>query len=128
MNWYIEAIKNYANFAGRARRVEFWMFVLVNLLIKIGFEVIMMLTVRGKPSIVGAVFSVVGVMYMLFILIPSISVTVRRLHDTDRSGWWILIPLIPLIFCCEDGQRGINEWGPNPKEESQRVPSRGPGR
>ena len=88
MNWYLMVLKNYATFNGRARRKEYWMFFLFNIIIAILLAVIE--GIVGSPGIV-------GMLYSLAVLIPGIAVSVRRLHDTDRSGWWMLIALVPLI-------------------------------
>jgi len=114
MNWYLEVLKKYAVFSGRARRTEFWMFVLVNFIITLVLAVIESLLGSG---------GVLGGLYGLAVLIPGLAVSVRRLHDTNRSGWWYLINLIPLIgwiifiiFAAQDSQPGPNQYGPNPKE------------
>jgi uncharacterized membrane protein YhaH (DUF805 family) len=114
MNWNLDVLKNkYAVFSGRARRTEYWMFFLFNLLIAIGIAIIE--AVIGTGGILGIVFS-------LAMLVPGIAVTVRRLHDTERTGWWILISLIPflgwivlLVFMVLDSHPGDNAYGPNPK-------------
>ncbi len=120
MNWYLKALKKYAVFSGRARRKEYWYFALFSLLIAIVLAII--------EGIVGNLDAETGVgllgdIYLLAILIPSIAVAVRRLHDTDRSGWWLLIALIPLIggivlivFWAQDSQPGENQYGSNPKD------------
>lgn len=114
MNWYLEVLKKYAVFTGRARRKEYWMFVLFNIIIVLVLGFIESLV--GGPGVIGALYS-------LAVLIPSIAVAVRRLHDTDRTGWWILLLLIPFIgaivlfvFMVLDGTPGQNKYGPNPKE------------
>lgn len=120
MNWYIEVIKKYAVFGGRARRAEYWNFVLFNFIISV------LLTLLDKPigtqshSGVG----LLGSLYNLAVLLPSLAVTIRRLHDTSRSGWWILINLIPfvgwiimLVYMVEDSKAGDNQYGPNPKTD-----------
>ena len=116
MNWYLEVLKKYAVFSGRARRKEYWMFLLFNIVIALvlGF-------VEGLANGPG----IVSMLYSLAVLIPSIAVSVRRLHDTDRSGWWLLIALIPLIgtivlivFFVQDSKPGENQYGPNPKAET----------
>ncbi|MBV1932283.1 MAG: DUF805 domain-containing protein [Porticoccaceae bacterium] len=114
MNWYLEVLKNYAVFTGRARRTEYWMFVL--------FNVIIILAIAFIEGMLGSI-GVVGMTYSLAVLIPSIAVGVRRLHDTDRSGWWLLIGLVPLIgaivlivFMVLDSSPGQNQYGPNPKD------------
>ena len=119
MHWYIDVLKKYAVFSGRARRQEYWMFLLINLIVSIAIG--MFSTVAGMTSESG--MSILSLLYSLGILVPSLAVTVRRLHDTDRSGWWIFISLIPLvgvivlfIFMVLDSQEGSNEYGPNPKE------------
>ena len=113
MNWYLEVLKKYAVFSGRARRQEYWMFVLISILISIGITVIE--SMIGSPGII-------GMLYSLAVLIPSLAVGARRLHDTGRSGWWLLIGLVPLIgvivlivFFVMDSQEGSNEYGENPK-------------
>ncbi|XXM72149.1 DUF805 domain-containing protein [Lysinibacillus sphaericus] len=113
MSWYLKVIKNYVNFGGRARRKEYWMFYLVNFLISMGIFVIQM---------AAGIDGWLNGLYSLFILLPSLAVTFRRLHDTGRSGWWILISLIPvvgwiviLVFMCLEGESQSNKWGPNPK-------------
>ena len=113
MNWYLGCWKKYAEFSGRARRKEFWMFVLFNFLVNIAVGI-----VDGILGTNGAL----GGLYSLAVLIPSLAVAARRLHDTDRSGWWQLIALIPLIgviillvFVCSDSKPGENRFGPNPK-------------
>jgi len=119
MNWYMVALRQYATFEGRSRRKEYWFFVLFNLI-----AVILLAIVDG---ITGTFDETVGLgllsgLYCLAVFIPSMAVTVRRLHDTNRSGWWVLIGLIPLIggivllvFTVMDSQPGANRFGPNPK-------------
>jgi uncharacterized membrane protein YhaH (DUF805 family) len=119
MNWYLEVLKKYAVFSGRARRKEYWMFFLFNLIITVVLALIDSLMGTFSPQ---AGLGLLSGLYSLAVLIPSIAVTVRRLHDTGRSGWWILIGLIPiiggivlLIFMVLDSQPGENQYGPNPK-------------
>ncbi|MGW2569695.1 DUF805 domain-containing protein [Streptomyces sp. NPDC001537] len=116
MSWFIEALKKYAVFSGRARRKEYWNFALF---VGIIYVVLLVLAVASKSS---AVFALIGVFY-LGILLPSLAVGVRRLHDTGRSGWWLLFGIVPLagpitllVFACSDSQPGENKYGPNPKE------------
>jgi len=119
MNWYFEVLKKYAVFSGRARRKEYWFFALFNLLITIAlaFADTALGTVNPQYGI-----GMIGAVYSLAVLIPSIAVTVRRLHDTDRSGWWLLLILVPLIgpivllvFMVLDSKEGDNRFGSNPK-------------
>jgi uncharacterized membrane protein YhaH (DUF805 family) len=113
MSWYLAVLKKYAQFSGRARRTEYWMFVLFNLIISMVLAFVEGLL--GSPG-------VIGLLYGLAVLLPSIAVSVRRLHDTDRSGWWLLVALVPLIgvivlivFAAQDSKPGDNAYGPNPK-------------
>ena len=115
MEWYTAVLKKYVEFQGRARRKEYWMFILFNILASI---------------ICGVIDGILGIMLLVHqqhdaedaVLLPSIAVCIRRLHDTNRSGWWILISLVPfvgsiilLIFLCIEGDAGDNRFGPNPK-------------
>ena len=118
MQWYLAVLKNYAGFSGRARRQEFWMFVLVNFVISIVLSIIDLAIGTRTNSGVGLLSTI----YSLAVLIPSIAVAFRRLHDTDRSGWWILIGLVPcvgfiilIVFYAMEGNRGDNQYGPDPK-------------
>lgn len=113
MHWYLDVLKKYAVFSGRARRKEYWMFCLFNLII--GFVI----------GFIGAFIDgngIIALAYNLAILLPSIAVSVRRLHDTDRSGWWMLIGLIPIVgplvlifFMIQEGTASANRFGANPK-------------
>ena len=117
MSWYLAALKKYAVFSGRARRKEYWMFVLFYLIFTIVLSVIDSILGIGEEG--GGLLS--G-LFVLAMLIPSLAVTFRRLHDTDRSGWWLLIGFVPLIgsivilvFMIQDSQPGENRYGTNPK-------------
>ena len=114
MEWYVAVLKNYVEFSGRARRKEYWMFVLISSLISL------VLNMLGSLFNAG---SVLGLLYSLAVLLPSVAVAIRRLHDTSRSGWMSLLALIPivgwiilLVFACQDSTPGSNAYGPNPKE------------
>lgn len=108
--------KNYANFSARAPRSEYWLFTL--------FYIILSIVIGVVDGVLGMSFGGYGILTIAFslgLLIPSLAVAVRRLHDTDRSGWWVLITLIPLIgaivfivFACLPGTPGDNRFGPNP--------------
>ena len=122
MNWYFEVLKKYAVFSGRARRKEYWFFVLFNIIISIILAVIDGVTGTLDPA---SGMGLLGLIYTLAILIPALAVSVRRLHDTGRSGWWLLILLIPLIgtiviliFMVQDSKPEENQYGPNPKTAS----------
>ena len=118
MNWYLEVLKKYAVFSGRARRKEYWYFVLFNILFAILAGVIDGVLGTYDPD---AGIGLVGVIYSLAVLLPGIAVSVRRLHDTDRSGWWLLIALIPLIgplilliFFVQGSEPRENRFGDSP--------------
>jgi uncharacterized membrane protein YhaH (DUF805 family) len=120
MNWYKQALlHNYANFSGRARRKEYWYFALGNLLAIVLLTVVDLSVGTYNEELEIGVFS--G-LYLLAVLIPSIAVGVRRLHDTGRSGWWLLLSAVPVVgalvilyFTVLDSEPGANEYGPNPK-------------
>jgi len=113
MNYYLDVLKQYAVFAGRATRKQYWMFFLINLLVAIGVGI-----VAGIIHL-----SWLSSLYTLALIVPSIAVAVRRLHDTNRSGWWVLIALIPvvgwvviIVFLAQKGGQGDNQYGPKPLE------------
>ncbi len=113
MHWYLDVLKNYTGFSGRARRTDFWMFALISFGIYVALAII--------EGIIGTM-GIIGVLYGLAVMLPGIAVSMRRLHDTDRSGWWLLICLVPfvgaivlLIFYCLEGTKGDNQYGPDPK-------------
>lgn len=119
MSWFVEALKKYAVFSGRSRRKEYWYFVLFVVVISILLNMIDgLIGTHGGSAGVGLLSGI----FSLAILIPSIAVSVRRLHDIDRTGWWVLISLVPLIgtivllvFHLQDSTPGTNRYGSNPK-------------
>jgi uncharacterized membrane protein YhaH (DUF805 family) len=120
MNWYLAVLKKYAVFSGRARRKEYWMFVLFNLIFAI---VAMILDNILKTAIEGSGYGLIYIVYTLAVLLPGLGVSVRRLHDVGKSGWFLFIALIPiigaiwlLVLMCTDGNPGKNEYGTNPKK------------
>lgn len=125
MEWYLSVLRKYATFEGRARRKEYWMFTLFNVLIIMGLSLVdyMIGTFDAEADI-----GLLGGIYSLGVLIPSLAVGVRRLHDTDRSGWWLLLTFLPflgaiilLIFFVLDGTPGQNRFGENPKQLNERT-------
>lgn len=115
MEWYINAVKKYAVFSGRSHRTEYWSFVIINFII--------MFLLEFFEGVIWDARILSGI-YSLFIILPSLAVLVRRLHDTNRSGWWALLLLIPvigflvvLIFTIQDGTTGVNRYGVNPKRD-----------
>ncbi len=105
MNYYFGVLAKYAQFNGRARRSEYWYFTLFNLIILIVLRLIWFY--YG--------FSILYTVYSLGVLIPGIAVGVRRMHDVNKSGWFVLIPIYNLVLACTDGTSGDNEYGPDPK-------------
>jgi len=121
MKWYVGAFQKFAEFNGRARRTEYWMFMLFNILISIALSIVEVAADMKLPILSG--------LYSLAVLIPALAVAVRRLHDTGRSGWWLLLAFVPilgglvlLVFAVLDSQPDANEYGPNPKL-AQAVPA-----
>ncbi|QEL57922.1 DUF805 domain-containing protein [Chromobacterium paludis] len=115
MHWYFSVLSKYAVFGGRARRQEYWYFALTNLIISL-----MLLVIQHR--VLGDPREWLTNMYSLAIFLPSVAVSVRRLHDIGRSGWWLWIMFIPvvgvlilLMFHCQDSQAGGNQYGPSPK-------------
>lgn len=121
MNGFVAVLKKYATFEGRAHRKEYWMYVLIYVLISVVLHVVDSIAGTVEPE------SGAGLLSSLFVLgtlLPSMAVTVRRLHDIGRSGWWILIGFVPLvgslilfIFTVKAGEPTENRWGPVPSAE-----------
>ena len=126
MNWYLKCFNQYADFTGRARRTEFWMFVLFNIIVAFLLCILgIIVMVAAGPDY--AVFAFAPYfLYALAAILPALGVSVRRLHDTGKSGLWLLTAFIPfvngifsiilLVFYCIDGDKGPNKYGPDPKE------------
>lgn len=120
MKWYLEVLKKYAVFSGRARRKEYWMFILFNII----FGILASLLDNKLGTELGDFgYGLIYIIYSLAVFIPGLAVMVRRLHDTGRGGIWILIGFIPiigwiwlLVLLVTDSQPGDNVYGPNPKD------------
>jgi uncharacterized membrane protein YhaH (DUF805 family) len=113
MGWYLQALKKYVDFAGRARRKEYWFFVLFNIIVSLALAVV--------DTMIGTV-GLLSALYGLGVLLPSIAVGVRRLHDINRTGWWLLIAFVPfigvivlIVFAILPGTAGDNDYGADPK-------------
>ena len=116
MSWYLQALRKYAVFSGRSQRMELWMFTLIS-------YSIIFLFIGGA-----AIFEVYELaaqllrIYYVAMIIPAVAVLVRRLHDSDHSGWWLIpamiVPFVGVYFCCIDGTSGDNRFGPDPKTRS----------
>jgi uncharacterized membrane protein YhaH (DUF805 family) len=128
MNWMFLPLKRYADFSGRSRRKEYWMFALLQVIVVVLYFILAgAFGATARPDSVGGaasfgIVSIVLLLYCLAIIIPSIAVQVRRFHDQDKSGWMVLLGLIPgiggiivLVFMCLEGTRGPNRFGPDPK-------------
>ena len=121
---YVKKVfRQYADFKGRARRAEYWYFSLFNFLLVLIGEFLATLIIFTTQNVVGTAICM-GIIYLYYLaaFIPTIAVNVRRLHDIGRSGWWLLISIIPiigaivlLIFTCTDSQKEENKWGISPK-------------
>lgn len=117
MNYYLGVLKKYAVFSGRAQRAEYWYFLLVNLLISIAINFLGFLHI-----IPGGIVFALRILLVFVVLIPGLAVAVRRLHDTNHSGWWLLIGLIPfvgiivlIVLMVIDSDSAENKYGPSPK-------------
>lgn len=117
MNYFIECFtEKFAVFSGRARRSEYWWFTLWNTLFA------MLASLMYSAVTVAYIGPIVYLAYVAYQLLPALAVSVRRLHDTGKTGWWMLIGVIPflggvvlLVFMCQDSDHGHNKYGPNPK-------------
>lgn len=112
MEWYLEVLKKYAEFNGRARRKEYWMFFLFNVIISFAIGFICGL-IQGFLNIN---LDFVSLIYSLAVFIPGVAVAIRRMHDIDRSGWWLLVPILNLVYVCKKGTDGVNRFGEDPLE------------
>jgi uncharacterized membrane protein YhaH (DUF805 family) len=120
MQWYLKVLRQYADFSGRARRTEYWMFTLVSIVISLVLLLIDSVVIGTPP---GRGIGILGAIYTVAVLLPTLAVGARRLHDTDRSGWWQLIAIVPIVgtiilivlFALE-GNRDTNKYGPDPKQ------------
>lgn len=130
MKWFIKVLKHYADFSGRAQRKEYWMFILFGVIFMFAWTLLLTLlfTINDSFKLYGIVYNV-ALSSVAILLLPGMAVTVRRLHDTGRSGWMLLVGLIPLIgkiwlitLMLDDGQQGENKYGINPKELPESSP------
>jgi uncharacterized membrane protein YhaH (DUF805 family) len=118
IEWYVSVLRRYVDFNGRAGRSEYWWFALANAIVAVALNI---LGKVGSGMGLGGVLMVPYYVYLLAVLLPSLSVGVRRLHDTGRSGWWLLLALVPVIgdlvlivFFILDSTPGDNKYGPHP--------------
>lgn len=108
-------LNNYANFKGRARRKEYWMFGPITILIYI------VLNVFSFIPVIGVVFSILAGIFILGMMVPMFAVAIRRMHDVGKSGWYLLIPVYSLILACTEGEKGSNQYGVDPKNELEDI-------
>ncbi|MDQ5928331.1 MAG: hypothetical protein QG594_105 [Bacteroidota bacterium] len=114
IEWYKKVVfENYANFDGRARRSEYWYFALLNMIISIVLAFVL--------GFISPTLGLAANLYSLAVLIPSIAVAIRRMHDVGKSGWYILIPIYNLILACTEGEKGANQYGPDPKNDFSEI-------
>lgn len=110
INYYVGVLKNYVLFSGRARREEYWYFVLCNFIVSLVIGII--------TGLIGLPF--IDTIYSLAVFLPSLAVAIRRMHDINKSGWFILIPIYNIVLCATPGDRGPNRFGEDP------IPSSNP--
>ncbi|MEO5502076.1 MAG: DUF805 domain-containing protein [Ginsengibacter sp.] len=127
MQYYLDALKNYAKFSGRARRSAYWYFVLFNFIISIVAAIIdnllgTTIKLESAQGMMPLPYGYIYFIYAFLMIIPGLALSVRRLHDVGKSGWFIFIALIPLVgaiwllvLFCTDSVPGANKYGPNPK-------------
>ena len=125
MEWMLMPLRRYADFSGRSRRKEYWMFVLFQFIVVLFMGLLIGLTggFDGGSGTFGSLLLIIcAIVYLALFFIPGLAVTVRRFHDQDKSGWFVLLqfipyigPLIVLVFMCLEGTRGPNRFGPDPK-------------
>lgn len=130
MEYMLMPLRRYADFNGRSRRKEYWMFTLFLVIVYLVLALVVGGVVGGAAAaggetaagIFGGISGILIIIFALAIIVPSIAVQVRRFHDQDKSGWFVLLGLIPfvggiivLVFMCMEGTRGPNQYGPDPK-------------
>ena len=129
MGLFFQPLRKYADFNGRARRMEYWPFSLVTMFIRVFLQLLALAASSSDPEAASG-FSGLSALFTLGLLLPSLGVGVRRLHDTDRSGWWILIGVIPIVgwiaiivMLAQDGTPNRNRFGPDPKQRGDTLAS-----
>ncbi len=127
MSLMFQPLKKYAEFTGRARRSEYWLFTLFVFLVELAYIILVNVVGGGQAQMNGLGMALTGLygLFMLGMIVPGLAVAFRRLHDTDRSAWWLLIGLLPfiggivlLVFNVLPGTTGANKFGPDPKTDS----------
>ena len=123
LDWMTMPLKRYTDFSGRSRRKEYWFFVLGGFIVAVVLGLIE--GILGLSGMVAGAYGPLTAIFLLGIIVPSIAVQVRRFHDQDKSGWFVLLALIPfigglavLVFMCLEGTKGSNRFGPDPKDSA----------
>ncbi|WP_298488810.1 DUF805 domain-containing protein [uncultured Maribacter sp.] len=114
MEWFTMVLKKYAEFKGRSRRKEYWMFYLFSTIISVVLSIV-------DASVLGLEGFGINTLYSLGVFVPTIAVGVRRMHDVGKSGWFLLIPFYNLYLLCTNGDEGTNEYGPDPKNPDNEL-------
>jgi len=125
MNWYLMAWRRYSDFSGRSQRYEYWMFMLIHTVVFMALfltvEVTTSVSTMSHASAFSGLLALLGFIYGLAAISPGLAVSVRRLHDVGKSGWWMLLAFVPvlglllIVFFAFDSQPGANQYGPSPK-------------
>ncbi len=113
MNWYLDVLKNYVNFNGRARRKEYWMFFLFHIIIYYGLIAISL--------IISHKLFPLAIIYIFATMLPAFGVGVRRMHDVGKSGWYLFIPIYSFILAVTEGEQGQNDYGSDPKNTNDEM-------
>ncbi len=128
MSWFLKGLKQYADFSGRARRQEYWMYMLFYSIFGIILYGVTVIGMAMQSEGIILLGMGIYILYTLALLVPTLAITVRRLHDTGRSGFWYFIGFVPLVggiillvFCCLDSENGNNQWGLNPKNSDSMI-------
>ncbi|WP_430482421.1 DUF805 domain-containing protein [Rossellomorea marisflavi] len=128
MSWFLKGLKQYADFSGRARRQEYWMYMLFYSIFGIILYGVAVIGMAMQSEGIILLGMGIYILYTLALLVPTLAITVRRLHDTGRSGFWYFIGFVPLVggiillvFCCLDSENGNNQWGSNPKNSDSMI-------
>ncbi len=128
MSWFLKGLKQYADFSGRARRQEYWMYMLFYSIFGIILYGVTVIGMAMQSEGIILLGMGIYILYTLALLVPTLAITVRRLHDTGRSGFWYFIGFVPLVggiillvFCCLDSENGNNQWGTNPKNSDSMI-------
>lgn len=123
MDWMMMPLRKYADFSGRSRRKEYWMFLLGVIIVSVVIGIVEGMV--GLSGMIGGAYGPLSALFILGIIVPAVAVQVRRFHDQDKSGWWVLLGLVPfvggiavIVFMCFEGTKGDNSYGADPKGQA----------